>query len=606
METDPRPADEAAPTKGPVAAQVEERRAFYASLEGAAVGGRYQLDRLVDFGSMGAVFAARHKSEEKDGYAVKLLDPDLALRDRRYVRRFLREARILKSVDHPGIVKVFEYGLWEPGEGKRPLYYYVMELIRGPDGPPLTLHRYAHTRQLRFEEVLYVVSQILSALSHVHAKGVIHRDLKPWNVLITSDGSCKIVDFGLAKIPDSDLTDVDELFGSQDYIAPELFYRGAKEATPAADLFAVGRIFADLLDRVDFKDPRAGYFASKAAALKYLGELLAKLREENPTLRYSSAADVLTVLEEFSRSTRIQNTVGSAARLRKAARIASAGRTRFLVLLGRLFFDYGLFIAGIGLLPFVLDRSVAVAALLAGSLVTSKLYSALTYPPDRHPIAIVVRALAARLNRIEKAGDFRVQYFTARPRLFGGARTFRARMVSEGHRRQYRAYELEEGHSPVGLAASMRAGILLHSVPRWGTGPYRRLFEEYLKVPEEVWSLFDPTRRGWYALPVFRIVRTRSGPTLRVEGVLSVDTRIHDVLLRGEIQRAVQEYVAVIQDVIDPFHGGEVRSVAAGGAAPIETLLINGQDPVIPVAARPFTLDGRSDSIPESGRPIEG
>ncbi len=582
MEEHSPAAGDAAPTETGTASAHEARRTFYNSLEGAAVGGRYQLGTLIDFGSMGAVFPARHKSDGTVRYAVKILDPELASRDRKFVRRFLREARILKEIDHPNIVKVFEYGLWQPPARDRTLYYYVMELIEGREGRPLTLHRYARTRSLRMEEVVYIVSQILAGLRHVHERGVIHRDLKPWNVLIDAQGVCKIVDFGLAKIPDSNLTDVDELFGSKEYIAPELFYRGAREATPAADLFAVGRIFAELVDRVDFRKSRAGVFASKAAALKYLGQLLQRLREENPQMRYGSAAEVLTVLEDFQASTRLKTTVGSGARLRKAARIAVEGRLRVLRMLARVVFDYGLFLVGVLLLPFVMTKSLLVGALLMASLVTSKLYSSMSHPPDRHPIAIVVTALAARLNRAEKTGDFRVQYFTGHRLRWPGAATFRARMVSEGHRRQYRAFQFREGQGPVGLAARARSAVLLHTVPRWGTEPYRRLFEEHLSVPEETWNLFDPTRRGHFCVPLFRVLRARGTPQLKVAGILAVDTRLPEVLLTGEVQRAVREYASVIQDVLEPVHGSAVRQIAAGGAAPLETILINGQDPSVP------------------------
>lgn len=578
--------EDGALTKGATPAQMEERRALYLSLEGAAVGGRYQILRLIDFGSMGAVFAARHKSEEAGRYAVKLLDPGLAGQDRRYVRRFLREAKILKTVDHPNIVKVFEYGLWEPGEGRQPLYYYVMELIEGPTGPPLTLHRYSRTRELRMEEVVYIISQILSGLSYVHQRGVIHRDLKPWNVLIDKEGNCKIVDFGLAKIPDSTLTDVDELFGTREYIAPELFYRGAREATPAADLFAVGRIFADLVDRVDFTSHSAGVFASKSAALKYLGELLARLRDENPSLRYTSAAEVLNVLRDFRETTRLRSTMGSAARLRKAARIESEGRRRAVGRLLRFLYDYGFFVAGVIALPSAMALSRGLGAMIAAFLVTSKLWSAFSHPPDRHPIAIVVRALAGRLNRVLKEGDFRVQYYAPSDLELRNRGTFRVRMVSEGHRRQYRTLAFREGEGVVGLAAKARTALILHSVPRWGTEPFRVLYEEHLKLPQEIWSLIDPTRRGHFCVPIFRLLRRQGEPDLRVVGVLSVDTRIPDAFLGSAVQQAVREYAAVIQDVIEPLHGSEVRQFIVQGGVPNETILVNGQEPRIPPVER--------------------
>jgi tRNA A-37 threonylcarbamoyl transferase component Bud32 len=591
--TDPR--GDPAPEKPNAQEQFAARRAYYEALLGGAIGGRYQLERLVDFGAMGAVFAARHKSEQKVAYAIKILDPQLSQRDRRYVQRFVREARILEDVDHPNIVKVFEHGRYEPPGADEALYYYVMELIEGEDGGPVTLHRYARMRQLRMQDVVYLTSQILSGLRHVHERGVVHRDLKPWNVLIDRNGVCKIVDFGLAKIPDSNLTDVDELFGSQEYIAPELYYRGAREATPTSDIFAVGRIFADLVDQVDFSTTRAGVFASKAAALKYLDALLKRLVEEDPKLRFGDAEKVLAVLDEFQSSTQIRATVGSAVRMDKAQVIAAAARRRWISTIARWLFDYALFIVGIAILPLVWAKSPAVSALLAGSLVTSKLWSALSHPPDRHPIAIVVKALAGRLNRVMKEGDFHVLYYAPHAFSLSARAAYRPRHVSEGHRRQYRTLAFPEGAGVVGLAARARSSVILHSVPRWGSDAFRALFEKHLRMREGLWKLFDPTRRAFFCVPVFRIVKARGGVELKVAGVLSVNTRIPDAVLRSEVTRAIREYAAVVQDVIEPVHGSSVREIIAGGAAPLETILVNGMEPRVP------PIESRSTFAPGSG-----
>lgn len=580
-----------------VQAQLDARRALYGSLVGAAISGQWQLERLVDFGSMGAVFATRHKSDDRPRHAIKVLDPELAKKDRRYVRRFIREARILKSVDHPNVVKVFEYGRWEPPGTGQHLYYYVMELIEGESGGPETLHTWSRTHEMRLQDVVFIVSQILSGLRHVHEMGVVHRDLKPWNVLVGKNGHCKIVDFGLAKIPDSNLTDVDELFGSQEYIAPELFYRGAREATASADIYAVGRIFADLVDQVDFSKSRAGVFASKAAALKYLDVLLKKLVEEDPKLRYASADSVMEVLKDFQASTRIRTTVHAETRREKERLLAQEARRRWLAAASRWIFDYALFVVGIALLPLVWIKSPPVAALLAGSLVTSKLWSALSHPPDRHPIAIVVKALAARLNRVMKEGDFHVQYYTP-VTLFGSDRSYRPKYVSHGHRRQFRAHTFREGVGLVGLAARARTSVICHSIPRWGSALYVELFEKHLRVPETAWRLFDPTRRGHFCVPVFRIGHRGGGLVLRVVGILAVDTRLPEAVLSSEVSRAIREYAAVIQDFIEPVHGFNVREIIAGGAAPLETILVNGQEPRIPPIESRQTYGAGSPSTP--------
>jgi hypothetical protein len=223
-----------------------------------------------------------------------------------------------------------------------------------------------------------------------------------------------------------------------------------------------------------------------------------------------------------------------------------------------------------------------VGALLAASLVTSKLWSALSHPPGRHPIAIVVRALSARLNRVLKTGDFRVQYFAAGGLGPVAHRKWRALHVSEGHRRQYRAQAWEEGVGVVGLAVRARTAVILHTVPRWGTAPYRKLMGEELRVPDAMWKLFDPTRRGYFCLPVFVIRRRAGKESLEVVGVLSVDSRLPDAFLKSDVQRAIRDYAAVIQDVHEPVHGSQIREIAAGGAAPLETILINGQEPRVP------------------------
>jgi len=191
-------------------------------------------------------------------------------------------------------------------------------------------------------------------------------------------------------------------------------------------------------------------------------------------------------------------------------------------------------------------------------------------------------SLAARLNRVLKDCDFQVLYYSPAALSFSREASFRARHFSEGYRRQTRTLTFPEGVGIVGLAARARTSVILHSVPRWGSDPYIRLFEKHLRVPEKVWKLFDPTRRAFFCVPVFRIVRVRAGADLKVVGVLAINTRSPNGVLRSEVARAIREYAAVVQDVIEPVHGENVREIIAGGAAPLETILINGVSPRIP------------------------
>jgi serine/threonine protein kinase len=564
-------------TKAVAPPSQEERRALYESLAGISIRGAWQLESLIDFGAMGAVYVARHKTDREARHAIKILDVDLSLSDRRYVRRFVREAEILKKIRHPNVVKVFEYGEHHSNSLPAPLHYSVMELIRGPEGPSINLYDYARTRELRMDEVVFIISQILAGLRHVHSKGVVHRDLKPWNVLLDTEGHCRIVDFGLAKVPGSDLTQVDELFGSREYIAPELYYRGAREATPTSDLYAVGRIFAELIDRVDFSRAGSAIFASKAAALRQLDGMMSRLAEEDPNLRFESAEDVMKVLSEFRQSTRIRTTVRSAARMAKNSSLRTEDLRRRIASVGRWVFDYGVFVAGLLLLPYVMSIGPWTGGVLAFSLVASKFVSALSHPPGRHPIRIAVRALATRLNRIDGDGDFRAQYYSC-PRWRRRAR-FRAKHVSGRMRRSYRGAVYDPGVGVVGVAMAARCAVLLHDIPKWGSAVHQELFEKHLRTPRTMWALIDPTRRTHFCVPIFRIVGDRE---LRLVGVLAVDSRLPQAFLDNELKRAVKEYAAVIQDVIEPGHGAEVRQIVADGAAPIETILVNGLEPVIP------------------------
>ena len=148
--------------------------------------------------------------------------------------------------------------------------------------------------------------------------------------------------------------------------------------------------------------------------------------------------------------------------------------------------------------------------------------------------------------------------------------------------RSYRGLVFEKGVGLVGVAVEARCAVILHHAPKQGTAAFRELYEDLLAMPRGLWALLDATRRCYFCIPVFRIVRTRGKENLEVAGVLAVDSRQPDAFLRSRLLRAVKEYAAVIQDVIEPGHGAELRQIKLDGAAPIETLLINGEQPVIP------------------------
>jgi eukaryotic-like serine/threonine-protein kinase len=197
------------------------------------LGGRYRLGPRLGVGGMATIYRAWDITLERD-VAVKVVHAHL-LDDEEIAERFRREAKHAAALVHPHIVTVFDQGVDD-------LPYIVMELV---DGPSLRQVLYERGR-LSPPEVLAVLLPVCAALARAHAAGVIHRDIKPENVLIASDGSPKVVDFGIAYVrAGARHTATGTLIGSLHYVAPELVQ--GHEATPATDQYAVGVLAFELL-----------------------------------------------------------------------------------------------------------------------------------------------------------------------------------------------------------------------------------------------------------------------------------------------------------------------------------------------------------------------
>lgn len=204
--------------------------------------GRYRLRMRVSRGGMGAVWRARDEWLDRD-VAIKLLHPWIA-EDVDLRSRFAREARVLAPLEHEHVVRLYDYG--EDGE----MPYLVMELVEGS-----SLAELARGRQLSWEEARDVCRPIAAALAYAHARGIVHRDLTPANVLVEASGGRVVVtDFGLARLARSStsLTTRGLLLGTPEYWSPEQA-RGADSET-ATDLYALGCIlFALLAGRPPFE-----------------------------------------------------------------------------------------------------------------------------------------------------------------------------------------------------------------------------------------------------------------------------------------------------------------------------------------------------------------
>src|SRR5690349_9099791 len=194
--------------------------------------GKFELHELIGEGAMGAVWKA-YDSVIRRYVALKLLSRAGRTADAR--ERLLREARAAGALQHPNIVTIYDLG---EADGQ---LYIAMELVDGRDLSALI----ALNEPLGLERKLDLVIDVLQGLSYAHERGVIHRDIKPSNVRVASDGSVKIMDFGIARLQSADITGSGAIVGTPTYMAPEQITNGA--ITPATDVFAVGCLLYELL-----------------------------------------------------------------------------------------------------------------------------------------------------------------------------------------------------------------------------------------------------------------------------------------------------------------------------------------------------------------------
>jgi TonB family protein len=196
--------------------------------------GRYKIAEEIGRGAMGVVYRAVDPAIGRT-VAIKVINESylnsVGVEPAEYFERFKREAEVAGRLNHPGIAKIYDLG---PN-------FIIMEYI---DGRDLSALLRAPTQQ-HLSEALNIVSQISSALDHAHAHGVIHRDVKPANILVQPDGGVKVMDFGLARIDSSTLTAAGEILGSASYMAPEIVK--GRPATAQSDIFSLGVVAYELM-----------------------------------------------------------------------------------------------------------------------------------------------------------------------------------------------------------------------------------------------------------------------------------------------------------------------------------------------------------------------
>ncbi|WNF24435.1 Stk1 family PASTA domain-containing Ser/Thr kinase [Mesobacillus jeotgali] len=253
---------------------------------GKRISGRYKIKDMIGGGGMANVYLAHDMILDRD-VAVKMLRLDFA-NDDEFIRRFHREAQSATSLAHPNIVSIYDVGE-EDG-----LYYIVMEYV---DGQTLKQYIQQHA-PVPVEEALDIMKQLTSAISHAHQNHIVHRDIKPHNILIDSSGTVKITDFGIAMaLSATSITQTNSVLGSVHYLSPEQARGGM--ANKKSDIYSIGIVMFELLTgRLPFSGESA-----VSIALKHLQSETPSLKRWNPQIPQSVENVVLkaTAKDPFHR-----------------------------------------------------------------------------------------------------------------------------------------------------------------------------------------------------------------------------------------------------------------------------------------------------------------
>lgn len=274
---------------------------------GKRLDGRYEIQEVIGVGGMAVVYKAYDNIDDRT-VAVKILKEEY-LANEEFRRRFKNESKAIAVLSHPNIVKVFNVSY-----GDR-LQYIVMEHVEG-----ITLKEYIEQQgRLGIKETVHFTMQILRALQHAHDKGIVHRDIKPQNIMLLSNGNIKVTDFGIARFSYSDTkTMTDSAIGSVHYISPEQA-RG-DTTDDRADIYSVGVVLYEMLTgQLPFQsdnsvsvalmqlqsDPKRPRELNSSIPVG-LEQIVMHAMQKNAKDRYQSAAEMLLDIEEFKRNPTIR------------------------------------------------------------------------------------------------------------------------------------------------------------------------------------------------------------------------------------------------------------------------------------------------------------
>ena len=270
---------------------------------GKKLDGRYELLELVGVGGMADIYKAKDITEDKI-VAVKILKNEF-IGSEDFLRRFRNESKAIALLSHPNIVKIFDVGFTDK------IQFIVMEFIDG-----ITLTEYIQQQGvLKWRDAVHFTLQILKALQHAHDRGIVHRDIKSQNIMLLSDGTIKVMDFGIARFNrETDKTISEKAIGSVHYISPEQARGDVTDEK--SDIYSVGVMLYEMLTG---KKPFDGdspvaiallHMSSQAKKMSEINnsipegleEITTKAMQKEPSKRYQTAGEMVKDIEEFKKN----------------------------------------------------------------------------------------------------------------------------------------------------------------------------------------------------------------------------------------------------------------------------------------------------------------
>lgn len=267
---------------------------------GKRLDGRYEVQEIIGVGGMSVVYKAYDNVDDRI-VAIKILKDEF-LNNEEFKRRFKNESKAIALLSHENIVRVYDVNFGEK------LQYIVMEYIDG-----ITLKEYINKQNsITWNDAVYFMTQILRAVQHAHDKGIVHRDIKPQNIILLPNGTLKVTDFGIARFSRSETkTLTEQAIGSVHYIAPE--QAKGEQTDERADIYSMGVVLYEMLaGKVPFDSENAVSVAlmqvqANAEKLtqinpnipKGLEQICVHAMQKNPDDRYQSATEMLLDIEEI-------------------------------------------------------------------------------------------------------------------------------------------------------------------------------------------------------------------------------------------------------------------------------------------------------------------